>query len=352
MDVRLFVRLALISLLLVGCHEFSDPDPNYRYTVPETGSEFVASSLEEQGVDESLIESMTDKVVSDDFKRIHAVIILKNDKVVYENYFHGYASDIPHNIYSSTKSVISILTGIAIEKGFIPDLSTPILSLLPEYDGIQYADPRKYQITVGHLLNMSSGLDCDDWIAGTDEEASKEPDPVKYILDLPMINDPGSAGVYCTGGVWLLMQAIQHGSGMAIDAFADKFLFSALGITNARWIDRKLFLRPRDMAKIGQLMLRHGNWNGEQVLAAAWVEQSAETQIKLPGPFDGYGFLWWKQKFKGNIQTYFASGNGGQEIFVFPTENMVVVFTSGNKNTSLGLQNIYMLRDYIIPALK
>jgi CubicO group peptidase (beta-lactamase class C family) len=106
------------------------------------------------------------------------------------------------------------------------------------------------------------------------------------------------------------------------------------------------------MAKIGLLMLNKGRWMDEQLVSEEWIDQSSQSHVKLPGPFDGYGYLWWKQVFQNNLETYFSSGNGGQDIFIIPSEEMVIVFTTGNKNTSLGLQNFDMLIRYILPAIK
>ncbi len=110
-----------------------------------------------------------------------------------------------------------------------------------------------------------------------------------------------------------------------------------------------LFLTPRDMAKLGQLMIDGGVWNDQQVVSRQWTGLSSQTQIKLSGPFDGYGYLWWKQAFN-DVETWFADGNGGQQIFIIPEKDMVVVFTGGNKNTAVGLQNFEIVNRYILPS--
>ncbi len=137
---------------------------------------------------------MTDRIIRDEYKRIDGVLILRNNKLVYEEYFHGYSKNVLHNIYSAGKSITSILMGIAIDKGFISDLDAPIIDWLPDYRDIQNFDPRKENITIRHLLNMSSGLDCDDWYQFTESQMQKSADWVKFTLDLPMRYDPGHAG--------------------------------------------------------------------------------------------------------------------------------------------------------------
>jgi CubicO group peptidase (beta-lactamase class C family) len=361
---RRITLLLVTTLFLATCHKFDDPSVNYAYHIPSAGNEFAASSLTTEGMDSSLIIDMTNRIISEEFKRIDGLLILKNNKLVYEEYFHGYTESVPHNIYSATKSITSILTGIAIEKGLIASADEPILPLLPEYTSFANPDPRKSEITIRHLLNMSSGLDCDDWYANTETNMNQSSDWVKFTLDLPQVHDPGMNGLYCTGGVVTLGHIIENQSGMRLDQFAEQNLFEPLGIINYKWKTSgdgrisggggELYLRPRDMAKIGLTMLNNGVWNGTQVIPENWVVQSGQNFITLPGPYTGYGFLWWKQTFTKNgspVNVYFASGNGGQEIFVIPSEQMVVVFTQGNQDTSIGIQDMDMINNYILPAI-
>lgn len=346
----------------MGCKRLDDPNPNYKYSIPYSAqSEIPVSSLETEGLDEELITQMTDLIIKEKYKRIDGILILRNNKLVYENYFHGYTNEIPHNIYSAGKSLTSILIGIAIDKGFIKDINAPIIPLLPEYQSFKNPDIRKDKITIEHLLNMSSGLSCDDWYQHTEEQMQKSDDWVKYTLDLPIVNEPGTHGSYCTGCPVTLGRIIENQSGLTLEEFANKYLFGPLNITNYKWHimpDGKasggglIFLRPRDMAKIGLLMLNDGLWNSEQIVSKEWIQLSSLNKIKLPGPFDGYGNLWWKQKFENNIESYFADGNGGQQIFIIPSKELIIVFTSGNQNTSIGLQNFQIVNNYILSAIK
>lgn len=361
------IRVASISMLclvfaLFGCKRLEDTNKNYKYSIPNAGVDgFNVASLKDEGVDETIITQVTDLIIREQYKRVDGLLILKNNKLIYENYFHGYSSKEPHNIYSAGKSITSILLGIAIDKGFIKDVNLPVLPLLPEYKNFENMDARKERITIANLLNMSSGLNCDDWYAGTEGQMQTNKDWVKFTLDLPMVSEPGEKGSYCTGCAVTLGRIIENKSGLSIQDFAKKYLFDPLGINNYKWHimpDNKasagglFFLRPRDMAKIGLLMLNNGNWNGSQLVSKEWIQQSSANQVKLPGPFDGYGFLWWKQAFDNNVTSYFADGNGGQHIFVIPSKNLVIVFTGGNKNTEIGLQNFQIVNKYILPAVK
>ncbi len=363
MTPKIKATLSAITILLLGsCEKFNDPDSFYTYHPPTNAEKGVnVSSLQAEGMDEALITQMTNKIFHEEYERVDAVLILRNNKLVYEEYFHGFDKAVEHNMFSAGKSVSSILTGIAIDKGFIENVNVPIVELLPEYSNYKNPDVRKNNITIEHLLNMTSGLDCDDWVKHTDEQMSKSKDGVKFTLDLPMASDPGTNGSYCTGCALLLGKIIENQSKMDLSEFADKYLFGPLDIKSYRWSWIKdgeilgaghLFLRPRDMAKIGSLMLNEGSWNNERIVSKEWVSKSSQNLIKIRDRFDGYGYLWWKLTFKNNIETYFASGNGGQDIFVIPSQNMVVVFTTGNKNTSLGLNNFNMMSQYILPAIQ
>jgi CubicO group peptidase (beta-lactamase class C family) len=349
-------------IIMVSCEKLSDPNPNYTYRIPNSAqSEFVVSSLEAEGMDETTITQMTNLIIREEYKRIDGLLILRNNKLIYENYFHGYSEDIRHNIFSAGKSITSILVGIAIDKGFINSVNAPVTQLFPEYESYKNPDSRKDEITIEHLLNMTSGLDCEDWYQHTEEQMQQSNDWVKFTFDLPMINDPGTHGSYCTGCPVTLGRIIENQSGLSLEEFANKYLFKPLDITRYQWHimpDGKasggglFFLRARDMAKIGLLMLNDGIHNGEQLISEEWVEQSTQNKIKLLGPFDGYGYLWWKQGFINDIETYFADGNGGQHIFIVPSKELVIVFTGGNQNTGIGAQNFQIVNNYILAAIK
>jgi len=353
-------RLGLLALsVLTCCVDFNDPPLHYTYATPASDTEFQSSSLADQNITEAPIAEMINKIVRDEFPRIDGVLIFRNNLLVLEEYFHGHDAGIPHNTFSAGKSITSILVGIAVDKGFIANVDVPVISLLPEYTSYENPDKRKSDITVRHLLNMASGLACDDWYMRTEEAMQKSNDWVKFSLDLPMATDPGTQGSYCTGAAVVLGRIIENTSRRSLQQFADKYLFGPLHIGPYEWHimpDGKasagglFFMRPRDMSKIGLLLLNDGQWQGTTIVSSAWVDACRDSQLKLPGPFDGYGYLWWKQAFTGDVQSYFASGNGGQDIFVVPSRNLVVVFTSGNQNTSIGLQSFSMMNDYILPA--
>jgi len=361
MNTKVFYLLLFTVCIMVSCEKLSDPNPNYTYSIPDSAqSDFAVSSLEGEGMDEALITQMTNLIIREEYKRIDGLLILRNSKLIYENYFHGYSNDILHNMFSAGKSITSILVGIAIDKGFISSVSTPVTQLLPEYESFKNPDLRKDEITIEHLLNMTSGLDCDDWSQHTEEQMQQSYDWVKFTFDLPMVDDPGTNGSYCTGCAVTLGRAIENQSGLSLEEFANKYLFKPLNITSYKWHimpDGRasggglIFLTPRDMAKIGLLMLNDGIQNEDQIVSKEWVGLSSHNKTN-PLAFDGYGYLWWKQAFINDIETYFADGNGGQHIFIVPSQELVIIFTGGNQNTGIGAQNFQIVNNYILSAIK
>jgi CubicO group peptidase (beta-lactamase class C family) len=259
MKVNVVSVLFLTFYFMTGCEKFNDPSPNYTYTIPDAAQdEFLISSLEAEGMDEALITQITNLIIREDYKRIDGVLILRNNKLIYENYFHGYSSDVLHNIFSAGKSITSILIGIAIDKGFINSVHAPVVPILPEYQDFKNPDPRKNEITIEHLLNMTSGLDCDDWNQQTESQMQRSDDWVKFTLDLPIVNDPGSHGSYCTGCAVTLGRIIENESGLSLQKFADKYLFKPLNIMEYKW-----HIMPDGKASAGGLFFcqtkRHGN---------------------------------------------------------------------------------------------
>ncbi len=224
---------------------------------------------------------------------------------------------------------------------------------------------RKRAITVRNLLNMQSGLDCNDsdpTSPGNEEKMYPARDWVKFVLDLRMVNDPGAEPAsYCTGGVIVLGDVISRRTGMRLDDFAGTYLLGPLAIRDVDWRRSPdgaatggggLRLRPRDAAKFGQLYLADGVWNGVRVVPAAWVQQSRERVTSMQG--SGYAFLWWQHVFQrstGNVISYHTSGNGGNFIFTFPDLDLVVVFTASNYNQPSSDLPFTILRDWILPLV-
>jgi CubicO group peptidase (beta-lactamase class C family) len=274
-----------------------------------------------------------------------ALLIARHGKLVYERYWNGFNRDKPHDLRSATKSITSLLVGVALEQQLLPGVETRVTPLLQRYAPFKNGDERKERITVRNLLEMRSGLECNDWqpdSPGQEDRMYGSRDWVKFILDLPMAEEPGQSTVYCTGGVNVLGALVEDAAGVKFPEFSRRTLFEPLGITQFEWQEADggrtdagghLRLRPRDFAKIGQLMLAGGKWQGQQLVPEAWIRESTVSGRALGD--SRYGYLWWVNTFELNgtpVDTFFARGNGGQYAFVFPSLDLVAIFTGSFYN--------------------
>ncbi|MFX0173450.1 MAG: serine hydrolase domain-containing protein [Candidatus Hodarchaeota archaeon] len=316
-------------------------------------TEWKNTTPEAQGINPVKLEQMMDFIYeyySTHFAEdsLHSVILIYNGFIVLEAYPNpNYTQDTNHQLHSITKSIISILIGIAIDKGFIASLNQKLLEFFPNRT-IANLDEQKQGITLKHLLTMTTGLDLSLlW--------SEEEDPIQGILDLPMNSNPGMKWYYSNGPVDLLAAIIEICTGNSTLEFAQKYLFEPLGISGVTWSQNPqgiyrggtgLQLKPRDMAKLGFLYLNMGTWSNQQVVSQEWVVISTETQFfpSYSRGIVGYGYLWWTYPELG---IYYASGWNGQKIFVFPECDFVLVFTA-DQDIPLNQKLFYR---YIIPAL-
>ena len=269
-----------------------------------------------------------------------------------EEYFYGHNVNRAHQLRSATKSVVSVLAGIAIDGGALAGPSEPVLPHM-RYSSYANPDARKSSITLGNFLSMTSGLDCNDHSAtsrGRETVIDEQPDWVKATLDLPMINQPGAKGFYCSGGVAVVGQMIETAVGKTLPDFAQQELFGPLGIARADWAwnydltnaDKEfsqIYLRPRDMLKIGILLSSDGVWHGKRILSSSWVKASAANQSEVDET--SYGYFWWRPWLNvtmpdgpHQVDMITAQGNGGQKIYLLPQYDLVAVFTGGAYNSS------------------
>ena len=355
----LFILHLLISTSLYAQNNYSYKEP----FVFDDG--WATNNIQSHKIDSQLIYSTLEKLGPEENHNIHSLLLVRNNELILEEYFLHYNPEKIHDLRSGTKSITSLLVGIAVDKGFIESMDDPVFKYLPAERHHNHATTEKSKITIRHLLTMSSGLDCDDWdksSPGQEDKMYKRKDWIDHVLKLSLINKPGEKNAYCTGGVVLLGEIISEASGLSYDDFAKKYLFDPLQIVNYRWsyfnnnqnVDSggHLFLAPRDMAKIGQLVLNHGLWKGEKIVSASWIENATTPQANLGGV--NYGYLWWNIDLKyGNsyINTIFASGNGGQYIFIIPKLDLVCVFTGGNYNSEKDKLPFYLIQNSILPAM-
>ncbi len=288
--------------------------------------------------------------------KVNSISIIKNEKLVFEKYFHGFDSNKNIKLKSLGKSITSILLGIAIDKGFIRSVDEPIISFFPEFKKLSNWDNNKEKITIRHLITMSAGLDCG---AGSKtnkciSEVFSAEDMFEAYFQLHLASKPGSTWFYNDGNVMIINRIIELASNMRLDQFQKKYLDSFLGIEgNYAMVE----MRPKDMAKIGQLILNRGRWKGHQIVSEQWVNESLKVHFPVKDSFMGksYGYFWWQYKFIANgkeFLTHYAYGNGGQFIFIIPDENLVVVFTGDNYNSYKSIREpISLLLKYVFMAV-
>lgn len=292
---------------------------------------------------------------------LRSLIIQQNGEVISERYFKGRTPNRAFNIKSASKSIIGLLTGIAIEEGFIPSIDEPISTYFPDYFE-ENPDPKKESITVKNLLSMQAGLRSTSsryygaWVMSDNW--------VEYALDQDFITDIDGRMVYSTGTSHLLSVIITKATGMSTKAFAEQYLFDPMGIEVGGW-DRdpqgyymggnNMALKPTDLLKIGQMLIDDGIWDGEQIITKDWIVDSFKTYtFSNYNPY-GYGYQWWNKETAG-YTTFFAWGHGGQYIMMVPELDAVVVMTSSVTNASR--RRTYkrpvfvLLEDHIIPFLE
>ncbi len=297
----------------------------------------------------------------------HALVVARDGKLIVEEYFNSFSSTDIHDVRSAGKSVTSMLTGIAVDQGRLA-VTDSVLSLLP--DVTVDLESTMHDITIEHLLTMSSGLASDDDdpdSPGTEDRMDQHDDFLRFIVELPMATTPGERYAYSSAVAFLLGAVVENVVGMTLEEHARRHLFGPLGICELQW--RKsprgrttgmgnLFLRAIDFAKLGQLMLDGGQWNGHAVLSSAWVERSLQQaqDIDEVDPFaEGYGYMWYlvdgPAEERGSTY-FFASGNGGNKLFVVPQEHLVVATMSAAYGQGYGHPRSHAIFDAIVAALR
>ncbi len=326
-------------------YEYYSTYKHFLYDRREEGQDYwEVTTPEEQGLDSEILLSGVPELEKS--TSLMSFIVVRHGAIVFEQYYNLGRNDRASNIHSVSKSILSALGGIAIEKGYLR-LNQPVREILPEYFSEEYS--RKDRITVQHLLSMSTGLDWrenisildgDDWVAAT--------------LALPLVHNPGSAFNYSTPVSHVFSAVLTRATGMSTCAFAYKYLFDPIGITLESWPKdpqgihvggNSIYITPREMARFGLLFLNNGQWDGQQVVPAEWVKTSLAPKRRAY-----YGFYWWIDRL-GKYRVYQAIGYGGQWICLIPDLDLMVVSTA---DTRLYIDDIDMrryLRYYIVSAV-
>lgn len=369
--MKQFIIFLFIFFYTCAHHE------NSTYNKPDQLDDGIqTSTLTDVGMDEKLIKSMQDSITAGGYPNIHSVLILRNNKLVYEKYWPrhdenrgtdfigliNHHRDSLHDIRSITKSITSAAVMIALDQGSIKNLDQRLFDFFPEFT--KYAEGRKKEITIRHLLTMSSGL---NWLEEQSYNDSLKKYDVSYALDFilrqPIVNEPGSKFNYNSGSTQLLAQIVEKATGMDIEKFTEKHLFEPLGIKHFEWTKEKnglisawggLRMRSRDIMKFGMLYFNGGKWNDKQIISNSLVVESMRTHI-YSEELNGYGYQFWTwvdSIQNQQIKTIEASGNGGQKIEMNRSKNLVLIITAGNYDLHNMRKTPYDLYlDFVYPAV-
>lgn len=321
------------------------------------------------------LSKMDSTILSGKYEQITSVLVAKNGKVVFEKYYNGADKNSTHNTRSATKTMATLLTGIAIKKGHIQSEKDKIFKYLGHKTPVQNPDKRKLDITLEDLLTMSSILECNDFNSfsrGHEERMYPIEDWTSFFIDLPIRSYPfepmpeeqpyGRSFSYCSAGAATMAEIVERAVGMKLDKFAKQNLFQPLGIEkyeldyNPEGILNTAGgsqYRSRDFLKLIQMCLNNGRWNDQQIIQSSWLKKATTPKATVSDGLD-YGYFFWLKSFgkKKPHKSYYMSGNGGQKVMALPELNVVLVITTtnyGNRNAHNYTDEI--VNEFIVPAL-
>lgn len=346
-------------LLIIGCRQTPQQDAHL------SGNSWQVDSPEAVGLDSRGLEKLTGELRSGSYGNIHAVLIARQGRLVYEAYFAGeddrlgtalgrveFHRETLHDIRSISKTITALLIGIAQQRGEIDSLDTPLVKLLPKYAHL--LTDGKEKISLRHVLTMSAGLQWDeDTLPYTnpmndERRLSRSEDPAAFVLNRALTSPPGTVFNYSGGLTHLLGVVLQTTTGLPVDQYAEKVLFKPLGIKHWEWLNSGnakpstyagLRLRAIDLAKMGQLLLNAGRWKEDALLPDSWASEAMQTHISYNDSeapdyilSNGYGYQLWTNDFqtdRGKLYVATAVGNGEQRVIVLPQLSMVVTMLAG-----------------------
>ena len=294
---------------------------------------------------------------------VHSLLIARHGKLVVEEYFHGFDASMVHDLRSASKTFVSVLAGIVSL-----DPKTEVYKNFARYQPFANWVPGKASMTFAHLLTMTSGLACDDndndspGNEGTMQSQTRQRDWYKYTLDLPLTHAPGDTAAYCSAGINLAGGVLANRTRQWLPALIDERLMRPLGITEYHvnlmpagqaYMGGGVYMRPRDLLKIGQLYLDGGRWRGQQIVPSSWVKESTRLHPEINAK-NTDAYMWHTNTIRVGDREYReieANGNGGQLLMLIPELDLVVVTTAGNYNR-YGVWRRFRdewLANYIIP---
>jgi CubicO group peptidase (beta-lactamase class C family) len=383
---KTIVLISLIAALAIGgCNRTEAPalhaDPNACGDPVSGIDSWQIASPASVGLSKSVLCPMVKWLAESKRDNVHAVLVVRHGKLVFEQYFTGadehlgrsvgnvtFGPTVRHDERSVSKSVVSLVMGIAIDRGWIKSVDAPVFSFFPEYASL--GTPEKRRITIRDLLTMSSGIEWhEEDVPYTSPDNSEiimdsSSDPLRAALSPPMVAVPGQIWNYNSGSTELLGAILKKATGKGVDELAGTLLFAPLGITDFTWYKHQngiphaaggLRLRPRDLAKLGQMILQRGSWNSVQIVPAAWIDEATAPHLMGEALFF-YGYQFWLGRSLVNgqeVQWPAAVGLGGQRLFIVPPLDLVVVVNSGMYTSPRqGLVALEVLDRYVMRSLE
>lgn len=357
-NIRIFAGILLLVVTTFGCRHTSDKYSTTQNLTPK--DDISISKLEDVGLDRQIITELIDSIKTGFYPNRHSLLIYKDDKLVLEEYFSGYDENwgtnigiiqhndtVLHDMRSVSKSIVSACIGIAIAQGKIKSIDQPVFDYFVDYN--QYNNEDRENLTIKHLLTMTSGLKWNEDVPYDNPENSEiqminSGDGIGFVLSRELTSEPGTVWQYNGGTTELLAEIIKRVSGKNIHEFAKEFLFKPIGISKSEWIISPatnspaaasgLRLKSRDMLKFGILYSKKGKWGTKQIVPEEWVKESLNSHINRPDG-GGYGYQFWVFNYtiQGEILTIPAAvGNGDQRIYFDNQNNLLLVTTAGNYN--------------------
>lgn len=347
------VWTAVLALFLIagGCTPAGSTEESARAAAAESGGGVVSVGLDSVRIAEAFARAS-------DLPRLRTLLVARHGELLAELHAGGPPPDVPVNVKSVSKSILSALVGIAIAEGHLSGAGQPIAGFFEEYlepDG----DPRKRSITIAHLLSMQSGLERTS--GGNYGRWVTSPNWVRYAITRPMVAEPGGRRIYSTGNSHLLSAVLTEATGRSTWDYARSKLAEPLGIALPRWRTdpqgiyfggNEMLLSPRAMVRIGELYRNGGRHGDRQIVPSWWVRESLTRWTPARRPGDGYGYSWFLSEVRG-YPMFYAWGYGGQFIFVVPDLELTVVSTA-DTNVARGGSHLREVRrilaDMIVPA--
>jgi len=388
-NIKLVLTVVIILSGLTNCDKENESTINsYEYMPPLSYDDGIeTSSLASEGIEIDPIVDMMNYLNSNNSHTIHNILITKNNKLVFEEYFEGYKLDYnaedlngvlmdytrttDHPMQSVSKSVTSVIIHFAVKEGYFPDLNKKIIDYFPEYSDILTGE--KANVTIHHLLTMTSGIAWDETIlpiGSTQSDFTQlfaSDDPIKFILSKPILTTPGTTFSYSSGSTNVIGAIIEKATGVGFLDYANQKLFDPLRSEGGAWsaysngqihASGGLYFKARELTKIGLLFLNDGMWEGNQIITSDWINASQYEHVTSTENFipnTSYGYYWWLTNFIVNGTSYkcfFAAGWGDQHMFIIPNLNMIVEFNSGNYQGISGISPLDLMNNYILKAIE